>query len=171
MKKLLSIIIFSLLITGCGTKPEPRNNTDAGQGQAPEQAQEKKNIFTSIKDAISKSISLRCEYTDEDGEVTIAHIKGNAIKMESKPKTDQDMVFQGIIRDDKMWVWTKGGEKKGMVIDFKNHKGSPVKMSDTEVTSTEDVIKEIESKKDTCKNAVIADSEFELPKDYQFVAF
>ena len=39
------------------------------------------NVFTSIKDALSKSLSLKCVYKDEKGTQTTTYIKGGAVRV------------------------------------------------------------------------------------------
>lgn len=49
----------------------PAGTTTTGNG----------NVFTSIKDALSKSLSLKCVYKDEQGIETTTYIKGGAVRV------------------------------------------------------------------------------------------
>ncbi|MFA5185428.1 MAG: hypothetical protein WC551_02985 [Patescibacteria group bacterium] len=163
----LAISAMVLFGAGCG-------KTDTQQAGA-KQAEEKKGIFSSIKDAFNKSIALRCDYVDENGNSTITYIKNKKIFLEEDMKADdaQGIKVQkvkGIIKDDKMYIWSDASDK-GITIDFKNPKdGNKPKMGDKEIGSTDDVISKLEEKKERCKTDTIDDSKFELPTTVQFMS-
>ena len=71
MKKILPIVVIILVLLGVSyfllkgkenVSPEKTEENGSVQVQ-----KEQGNIFTSIKDAIAKSMSLKCEYPDEKG--------------------------------------------------------------------------------------------------------
>lgn len=169
MNKTIFSVVLSLtalisLGAGCGKQ--------TAQNQ-PTQTQEKQSIFSSIKDAFDRSIALRCDYIDEDGEKTVTYIKNKRIYLESEPTTSTDgqtSVFRGLIKDDKMYIWGDTSDK-GIVFDFKTIKDEPPKMGGKEIKSTQDVIDKLEEKKDKCRAESVSDDKFELPTKIQFVSF
>lgn len=163
---LFAISTLVLVGAGCGGT--------ADQAAAPSQD---KSVWQSIKDAFDRSVSLRCEYSDVDGQKTIAYIKNKAIYLESEPsgvrtKNGEDLVVKGLAKDDKMYIWSANSEK-GILLDFKNQKpgSNPAKMGDKEIHSTADIIAKLEEKKDACQGASIPDSNFELPAGIEFIGF
>lgn len=158
----------ALMLFGAGCGKSDQQQPTAGQPE------EKKGIFSSIKDAFNKSITLRCDYLDEAGNNTVTYIKNKKIFLEEDLKTsDQGGVkiqtVKGLIMDDKMYMWSDASDK-GLIIDLKQPKdGNAPKMGDKEIRSTDDVISKLEEKKERCKPATIEDSKFELPSTVQFL--
>ena len=170
MRKLIlsAIALTSLVLFGAGCG----KTADNKQGMA-------SSLITSIKDAFNHSATLRCDYLDENGNSTIAYIKDRKIFMEEDVKNpDQSTqngqkidTVKGLILDDKMYLWS-GTSDKGLIVDFKKPSaGNIPKMGDKEIHSTDDVIGKLEEKKERCKTATVDDSQFELPKDIQFMNF
>jgi hypothetical protein len=156
------VLTFAILIAfgaGCGKQNQ--------QGAA----EEKKGVFASIKDAFDRSIALRCDYSDENGQKTVTYIKNHRIYLESEPQTAQDgktQIIRGIVKDDKMYIW--GDENaKGLIFDFKAVKDQAPKMGDKEIHSTQDIIDKLEEKKDKCRAESIGDDKFELPAKIEFL--
>ena len=127
------------------------------------------NLFTSIKDAMSKSLSLKCEYQVE-GIKTTTYIKGDMLRITTEAADAETGNGNAIVKDNKMWIWTEG-EDEGFLIELTQEdvvveEQEAKTASDT--TSREDVIKEIEKYKDSCSQAVVADSMFNPPADVTF---
>ena len=91
MNKALPIIIVVILLllgggaylvlqNGQGQQSTPGTSTQQGQTQ-------QGNIFTSIKDALSKSLSLECTYKDAKGTETKTYIKSGAVRVDAKVTT------------------------------------------------------------------------------------
>lgn len=119
------------------------------------------NAFTSIRDALSKSVSLECEYKDPENRVTKAYIKNGAIRVDM---TDPDPSNSGstIIKDKVMHMWSGN---KGYTYVIPEVTGEAGK---TESTQNEDLMKDLEEYKDSCKVAVVSDSLFTTPSDVEF---
>ena len=58
--------------------------------------------FQNIKDAIAKSLPVKCEYKDEDGKLYTAYIKGEKIKTEGI--VDEGRTFNALIVDKKLYT-------------------------------------------------------------------
>ncbi len=150
-----SAFAFSLVFAGAGCNLF--GGKDAGKSDG---------SFTSIQDAVNRSVSIQCQYTDESGETTIASIKGRQIRMDSV-KEGEDGKFHGIIRDNKMWIWADK-QPEGMMLDFTKITDDSLKMGDKVIRSQDDIVAKLEDKKDTCKGMDLADSEFNLPENIKF---
>lgn len=179
-KQFLIIGVVSLLIlVGAGaylllankatSTPAPQTATNS-----PTPTVEDKNVFSSIQDALSKSLSLQCDYTGEDGTKTVAYLKAGAIRSDITGKTAQSS-GSVIIKDNKMYYWNG---KQGITMEFNVSevmKGvspsvSP-KTSPSQAKQGESVMQDLEKYKQYCKPAVVADSLFVPPADVKFVDY
>jgi hypothetical protein len=148
--KLLTLLVLPLFLSACGPvaqkPPEPP-----------------KNVFTSIKDAVTKQLLLKCEYKDNDS-TTITYIKGNMIRMVG---TGKEVGIEGIIKDGKFYLWNTT-DKKGMTLDLSKMEGA--KMGETPIKSSDDVVNALEAKKENCALSPESASMFDLPADVTFTA-
>lgn len=124
-------------------------------------------VFTSIKDALSKSMSLKCEYPDptNKGLVITSYIKNGAVRVGNFTMTDKNK-GNAIIKNNQMWVWNEG-EKTGMLISLKTDKTQ----EQAEKDQQQQTLDEIEKNKQYCKVDVVADSLFNPPADVKFTDF
>src|SRR3989344_7062324 len=108
-KSLPVIIVVILLLLGGGAflafKNKPAQpgavNTNVGQGQTQDG-----NVFTSIKDALSKSLSLECTYKDEKGTETKTYIKAGAVRLDAQSTAaGSEANSQAIFKDRKLYSW------------------------------------------------------------------
>lgn len=164
MKKLLVLFVSSLIMAGC---------TPTGQKQVVSPpttpTPTESNIITNIKDAVTKNLVLKCEYTDEDGAKTTTYIQGSSVRMIGADEETQNI--NGLIKDKKFYVWELGG-KEGMVMDMtKIEESNPLKMGDTPVKNEEDIIAVLEEQKNNCSISPVDASMLELPKDVEFKEF
>ncbi len=122
------------------------------------------NAVTSIKDALTKSVSMECEY-EEGTTKTKAWIKNGAIRADVVSEDEQSNgSFIMKDKDKKMYFWN---EKEGYVMtipDSEEVEGS----ESTESSPTNDIMKDLEEYKDHCKPAVVSDSLFNPPSDVTF---
>ncbi len=158
MKKIILLLMVCVALAGCGSKQNKTQNQD--------QPKENKGVWESIKDAMTKSISLRCEYTDVDGTTSINYIKGKMIRTESAIEKGGSVKAYGIFKDDKVYIWTDNS-KDGFVFDM-SKLGDDAKMGETDIKSTDDIISELEKNKQNCRTETVPDSFFDLPKDVTF---
>ncbi len=87
MKKLLFVVIV-LVLLGVGgflylksKKINPKTMVQEAASKA------EASVFTSVTDALTKNLSLKCSYTDDQGQATTVYIKGGAIRSELTSKT------------------------------------------------------------------------------------
>ncbi len=171
MKKILPIIVI-LILLGIGGYFYL-----SSQGKTMKPTDNKGNVFTSIKDALSKYLSLKCVYKDEEGVETTSYIKGGAVRVMMAKTTDAEQPNNFIMKDKKMYMWNDIN-KTGFVFEIDEPIGTPVPTFKVEkglepekqpgVDQQESVLAQIEKYKDACKTEVIADSMFTVPNNVQF---
>jgi len=153
-----------LLMKGKPVAPQ----TGVSVTQVPKE--ENKNVFTSIKDALSKSLSLNCSFTDDTGRVTKSFIKNGAVRADFTGKTLQD-TGSVIVKDKKMYVWT--ADKKGFTMELTDEQLSGKAVSTGSATNTtvpqqSNILADLEKYKNNCKSGVVADNLFVPPTDVTF---
>lgn len=147
---ILSLIISTLFLTGCG--PQKPTGTTGGQTGG-------KSVFDSIKDAMSKSLSLQCDYTSGNVKSTV-YIKGKSLRSETD---SQGSKIYAILKDNKLWSWSDK-DKNGLLMDLtdtQNKEAAGQKSGD-------DIIGEVEKYKQNCKQTIVSDSMFNPPSDIKF---
>jgi len=130
------------------------------------------NVFTSIKDALSKSMSLKCVYKDEKGSETTTYIKGGAVRVMVTETGGDDQFGNIVMKDKKMYMWSDK-IKQGFTLMIKEPENvSPIPETGNDGVKKgndqESVLAQIEKYKDACKVEVIADSYFTVPTDVKF---
>ena len=162
MKKLFFAAVLIILLASCAKSP-----TAPGGAKS-----EDKNFFTSIRDAISKSITLKCLYVDEDGGKSDFYIKGNVLRVQGKIKINENQpettVYE-IAKDNMLYIWSdQSGD--GLVVDLtqKRTEENAIKISGKVINSSDDIINVVEAQKQNCHAEVVADSMFEIPGNINF---
>ena len=155
--KILILTASTLLLSACGFAVTPTANTSPTA--APTQA----NVFTSIKDAITKKLTLKCTY-DDNGQQTTTFINGSQVRFSG---TGKQVGVEGIMKDNKFYLWNST-DKKGMVLDIAKMQGA--KMGETPVKSVDDVVAQLEAKKENCLISSESNSMFDLPTDVTFTS-
>ena len=157
----IAIIIVAIVIVVIGAgfflmnNPMVQKGLDVGSGGA----------FSTIKDALSKSVSLECEYPDPQGTTTKVWIKNGAIRSDMNGTADQGAGSM-IMKDKKMYIWNN---KEGIVMELDDKKTSGDTSLDSKDTNeAEELIKDLEEYKDKCKPTVVSDSLFTPPSDVEF---
>lgn len=134
------------------------------------------NMFTSIKDAMGKSMSLSCDYTNDGGAHVKTYVKGGAVRVQTDDPKNRDGVQDVILKDSKMYMWSET-TKAGFMYTIKAPESiSPQPSAIKEESETgaqsgdkqESVLAQIEKFKDSCKAGTVADSMFTVPTDVKF---
>lgn len=156
----IAIIVIAVLVVGAGAYFMMNSDKKMGSSMMGEN-----NAITSIKDALSKSVSMECVY-EAEGTKTTAWIKNGAIRadvMGSDPQNSGSMIMKD--NEKKMWFWNEEG---GWTMDIPDSEG--VEGSDQGANSqTQDIMKDLEQYKDSCKPAVVSDDKFSPPSDVEFM--
>ncbi len=127
-------------------------------------------IVGTINDALNSSVSMKCEYTDEEGRKTTAYIKNGMVRTEilaSNPEESGNV----IVRDNVMYTWNDKSAFKMELPDGKDletMKESIPQEYQASRASLQDVVSSLERYKDFCKPATVADALFTLPANVTF---
>lgn len=156
MKKVIFLLCLILVLGGCGKAAQ-------NQQQSQAQPQEDKGIFSSIKDAFNRSLTLRCEFTDESGNKSVNYIKNKMIRTETMQDGKQ---MYGLFRDNKMYLWGPDSNQ-GMVFNL-DEMNDDSQAGNEDVQTTDDIINELEQFKDKCRVDNAADSLFAVPGNVNF---
>ncbi len=133
-----------------------------------------KDAFASIQDALAKSMSLRCDYTDTTGKKVITYIKSGVIRADVSgqvPSANGSV----IMKDKKMYFWNG---KQGFVMTFDmggmmagTAAAAPSMMqkpSSAPIPDGSSLMKNLETYKKYCKVATVDDTLFIIPTDVVF---
>lgn len=161
-KAVIAIVVL-VILAGVGymvlsKKGSPGTSSPSTQGG---------NVFTSIKDALSKSLSLECTFTDETGRQTKAYMKAGAVRSDFTGKTPEES-GSVIMKDKKMYFWSSQGGFMMEVPDEQPTPGQQATEEDKLPSTSADLLKTLEQYKDSCKPAVVSDSIFTPPANIQF---
>ena len=129
-----------------------------GKGKTPGSTQSE-GVFGSIKDAISKSLSLKCEYKVGEN-TTIAYVKGSNVRIDGSWEGKNNSA--AILKENKMWTWDIA-KKEGIIFSFENTQSG----TQTQATSDQ-IVGSLENQKQYCKVSVFSDSVFTPPTDVKF---
>lgn len=167
MKKFV-FVLLALLLLGVGGY-----YLYSKSGQKMTRTEKAGGVFGSIKDALSKSLSLQCEFTDDRGVATVAYVKAGAVRVNTTGKTAEESGYF-IMKDKKLYFWQKGS-KEGTLMTMSDEKvtaapGKPEPTGKADEKSG-NVLGELEKFKDKCKPSVVADSLFTPPSDVTFTDF
>lgn len=140
--------------------------------QSQKSATQQNNVVTSIKDALSKSASLECTYTDEEGRQSKTFMKNGAVRSDFTGKTTED-TGSAIITAKKMYMWN--ANKEGFMMDIPEVTPSAESTTETDTNSQnaqkDEIMKDLEQYKESCKAAVVSDSLFTPPSDVKFTDY
>ena len=147
----IALLITVLALSGCGNQKETavineESKTEEGQP----------NIFNSIRDAMNRSLSLKCEYSFGDSKTT-AYVKGKMIRIDG---AYQEKSSATILKDDKIYSWDPE-KKEGMILPI-----NPEQKNET--YDADKIIGDLEAQKNFCRVATVADSMFDPPADVKF---
>ncbi len=118
------------------------------------------NVFTSVKDAISKKMTLVCEFSDEKGTSTKSYIKNGAVRV-SSGGTNTNESGEFIMKDNKMYMWNET-TREGFVYNV------PEGDQTTQISQGDEYLNMIDAYKDSCKVATVENSYFVPPTDVNF---
>jgi hypothetical protein len=170
--KLLLVLPILFMLTGC-TNPMQKKETE-NTATKREQQQEKKDL--SFKNVFSQGEAYRCNYEDENGEVT-AWVKGDKVKVEGIAFGAEEEDRGAMINDGQwVYIWNEG-TMEGMKYDL----AVMQQMGEAEIEEGEETADgseyqdpqewaaEVEQDYEVdCQATVISDSEFQAPENVEF---
>ncbi|MFA5770273.1 MAG: hypothetical protein WC894_02150 [Patescibacteria group bacterium] len=167
MKKIVPVLVI-LLILGVGGYFYMNSKGAVPKAPLGTANSTNTNVFTSIKDALSQSLSLKCVYQDEQGIQTTTYIKGGAVRVSMEGAKEKDQPNSIILKDKKMYMWNEVS-KTGFTFTITEPEVTPgTTLPETAANKDESLLAGIEKYKDSCKTTVIADSFFTIPTDVKF---
>jgi len=168
--KIVLVVVAGILLVGGifyfrrNSAPKPEETKPSPTPEEGKTEEKKEGIFGSIREALEKSISFKCQYQPEEGDKVTVYLKGkDLIKAEVLTKQNQETIT--IMKDDKMWFWLPA-TKKGMVVSLAGLQQQG--LANQQVPNKEKIIEEAEKYKADCQPTTIANSLFEIPKDVEF---
>jgi len=168
-KIVLLIAVVAVLVGGIWyfkSRPTPKSG-EIKPSPTPEEVkteEKKEGIFGSIREALEKSVNLKCQYQLESGDKMTVYLKGkDLVRAEVITRQNQETIT--IMKDDKMWFWLPA-TKKGMVVSLAGLQQQG--LANQQVPNKEKIIEEAEKYRTSCQPATIADSLFEIPKEVEF---
>ena len=142
---LVAVFFFCISLTGCSFNPGENG----------------KHIFGFVRKNVGKSVSLRCDYPDEEGKQETAFVKDDDIRMDGvETKTG---FWNILVKEKKLWVW-KTEEEKGIFFDIEKEIAFDAKSP----INPKEIMEKIEFQKQNCSPAIVADEVFEIPKNIEF---
>lgn len=157
---LIVVVALLLLIVGGGVMYAKVGNKNSKVGMADAGTPKPTDLFTSIKDALSKKMTLVCEFNDDKGTSTKSYIKNGAVRVSSMGQSGEF-----IMKDNKMYMWDDK-TKQGFVYDVPQ--GEVSQTGTTEVSQSDSYLGMIDKYKDSCKVATVEDSYFVPPTEVNF---
>lgn len=160
MKKLLPIIIVVVLVVagvggflvmGKGGKSSSPLSSATG-------------TFSSIKDALSRSMTLECEYSDETGRKVKSYIKNGAVRADVVSSNVEES-GSTIMKDKKMYFWNAQG---GFTMTLPDDQGTAEGQEESKNSQGKELLEDLERYKNQCKTSVVSDSLFTPPSDVKF---
>ena len=154
--------VVVLLILGAVGYMVMGKNKSGDKMTTPTEAPAQGGVISSIKDALSGSATLQCDYTDEDGRKTMAYVKNGMVRADvtaTKPEESGSM----ILKDKKLYFWTAKG---GFVMEAPDT-DSVMKETEESNQGTE-VMTSLEKYKQYCKTGTVSDSVFTPPTNVKF---
>lgn len=165
-KTLIIVVLLLLALVGGASYMKLKGNNAVNPGS--NSTSGSKSVFTSVKDALSKKMTLVCEFKDEKNTSVKSYIKNGAVRVTSTGGTSENQSGDIIIKDKKMYMWDLK-TKQGFVYDIPEEEGgNNIETSVNDVNQSESYLNMIESYKDSCKVATVEDSYFTPPTDVKF---
>lgn len=168
MKKpaiIAAVVILLLLLAGAayffGVKKQPAMHEEMAAKPT------NSSVFTSIQDALNRSISLKCTYTSGDIQ-TVAYIKNGEIRSDvtssKNPQANGSVIMQ--VKNKKMYYWNG---TQGFVMTIPDVTVTPTGMQATQAGSNgQNTMSDLEKYKQDCQPADVADSLFVVPTNVTF---
>ncbi len=167
MNKILIVGVVVLLLVGGGAYVVMKSKSGGGLPTITNPSGQTGSVFSSIKDALSKSLSLECSFTDDSGRQTKSYIKNGAVRADitaSDPKESGSV----IVKDNKIYFWNSEG---GFLMALPSGTPAAGQTGTGSQSSAGDILNTLEENKANCKPAVVADSLFIPPANVQFQDF
>jgi hypothetical protein len=144
------------------------------KSQAPSQTESSTSVpqeqntsaFSTIKDALSRSLSLQCDFTNEEGIQTTAYIKNGAVRSDMTSSTPGQSGHM-IMKDNTFYSW-QDGKTDGIMMKFSPEDLDSAQQQATQGVNPQESLDTMEKYKESCKTANVSDSVFTPPSEVKF---
>lgn len=178
-KMVIGIIAALILIGGVSYYAMNRDQENIESSDNSGDAMENKedsSLFGSIKDAMNKGMSLRCEYSDEQNQTVVAYIKGNSVRTTIENPKSNESPSNFLMLDSTMYMWPVAGSNQGYMIKVDPETAQKAQdqtkgAENVDKATDTDIVGSLENYKQNCKSSVVADSMFEKPSNITFQDF
>jgi len=179
MKKIfgiLSVFVLAIALTACGGKAEkapapspvaqPSAEAPAPTPTAP--ATEGEGVFASVRDAMEKSIPMKCTDIEVEGVKTTMYFKGSLVRMDTE-KTAAMPATHEVVKGTMLYMWSEG-MPSGISMDLSKSKpGEDAPAGEAPAPSSDDLVSRVNGQEKNCAKADIPDSTFDVPTSIKFV--
>ena len=165
---IVAFVVVALAVVGVAVVGTSKKSTPVVT-PAPSARPTESNIISSIKDALTRGLSLECNFTTASGTKTHAYIKNGMIRSDVTGKTALESESV-IIKDKKIYFWNAAS---AMMMEIPDISVTPVKGKSAASLSDQqkNVMDSLEQYKKDCHVATVSDSVFDLPKGVKFQDF
>lgn len=168
MKKVLIIlgVILIVLLVGAGAAYKLAKHFAPA---AVQKVAQQSGVFGSIQDALSKDLTLQCQFTDETGRQTTSYIKHGQVRADIKA-SDPKQSGSVIVKDKTVYFWNTQMGIKMALPDEAETKELVKNAAPTGTSGSQgaDMLAMMEKYKNSCKPAVVDDSLFVVPTTVKF---
>ena len=161
----ITAVIVLLIVIGGGYYLFSRSKFSPTTYKTPESTQTT-SVFTSIQEALSKSLSVQCAYTDNSGKKVVAYIKNGMVRSDITDTKDQTQSGSVILKDKKIYYWN--AQKIGFMMAMPEVSVTPSVTVTQQQNTGENTLQSLEQYKQYCHVATVADTVFVIPTDVKF---
>ena len=134
------------------------------------------NGIESIKDAMSKGLTLECSYTDEQNQKFVSYVKGKSVRSIMENPSSSSTPSNFLLIGTTMYMWPSGGPNQGFTITVDEEAAKKAQeqtqgAGDVDKAKNTDLIGTLETYKNNCKQSSVDDSLFEKPANINFQDF
>ena len=134
------------------------------------------NGIESIKDAMSKGLTLECSYTDEQNQKFVSYVKGKSVRSIIENPSSSSTPSNFLLIGTTMYMWPSGGPNQGFTITVDEEAAKKAQeqtqgAGDVDKATNTDLIGTLETYKNNCKQSSVDDSLFEKPANINFQDF
>ena len=142
----------------------PKNNLNQTNKTKKQTNQNKTGLIESIKDAVTKNVSFKCQYQPEgSSQIITMYFKGGKIRSEYSLGSGTENI--ALVDNNRVWNW-QPKEKKGVVFSIDLFKGKTT--PDNQSYDKEEIIKQTEKYRQNCQVENLPNSLFVPPADIKF---
>jgi len=171
---LVGLVLIVLLIVGFFYFRQGQitkiDKTQINQVKTVNQNQKNNQVITSIKDALTASMSVKCQYQTEKGDKVTVYLKNKKIRADNISASNLENSV--IYTDEKIWFW-EPKTKKGIVFStkFLKQQTSKEQTLSQSIPDRQEIINKAEEYRQKCQKESLPDSLFMPPKDVKFDDF